>query len=202
MKRTVSKKSVALLVSLLLLACAAVGGTIAFLTDETPAVVNEFTPAEVTTEVTEDRNGNVKSNVQIKNTGDIDAYIRAAVVVTWQDAQGNIYGKTPVAGTDYTISFHTDAQSTPAGQWVLANDGFYYWTEPVKSYDDAPNDCSTGVLIDSCTYTANAPEGYSLNVEIIGSGIQSVPSTVVITEWASGVSSINDTTLTIRPIGQ
>ena len=32
---------------------------------------------------------------------------------------------------------------------------------------------------------ANAPEGYSLNVEIIGSGIQSVPETVFNTEWAS-----------------
>lgn len=161
------KKSLITLVSLLAILCVTVGGSLAFLVDTDGPVTNTFNPSKVTTSVEEDieTNPKVKQNVKIKNTGDTDAYIRATVVVTWQDAQGNVYGKQPVAGTDYTISFNTDAQTDPAGKWVKYG-GFYYWTETV-----AP-DATTGVLITSCTYTANAPTGYSLAVEIIGSGIQ------------------------------
>ena len=50
----------------------------------------------------------------------------------------------------------------------------------------------TGILIDSCEYKANAPEGYHLAVEILGSAIQGVPESVVVDNWDSGVSAVND----------
>jgi len=171
MKRKFSKKSVALLVSLVLVLGAAVGGTIAWMFDQTDPVINKFTVGDVTTSVDETIDGQVKKDVRIQNTGTVPAYIRATVVVTWQDEDGNVYGKAPVAGTDYTIQFSADG-------WTQAADDFYYWTEPV-----APGEY-TGVLITECKPLVDPPaDGYGLNVEIIGSGIQAMPDDAIKEAW-------------------
>ena len=164
--RKFSKKTVALMVSIALLLCVSIGTTLAYLIDVTGEVENTFTPSSVTTQVVETFDGTTKSNVSIKNTGNTDASIRAAVVVTWQDSAGNVYGQEPVAGTDYTISINTSAQTDPVGQWELKSDGFYYWSNSVAS------GANTGILVTSCTMIGTAPEGYTLCVEILGSGIQ------------------------------
>ena len=67
-----------------------VGGTIAYLITNTSAITNTFTPSYVDCLVDESFNGNVKTNVSVKNNGDTEAYIRATVIVTWQDAAGNV----------------------------------------------------------------------------------------------------------------
>ena len=196
--RKLNKKVVALLVSLTLVLTIAVGGTLAYLVDKTGSVVNKFNPSSVTTEVYEEREGNVKKNVKIQNTGDTTAYIRAAVVVTWQDASGNVYGQVPVLDTDYTISFNTEQQENPEGKWTLAADGFYYWNSPVNAGDN------TGVLIteaklkDGVTAPKVGDVQYYLCIEILGSGVQSKPASVVTDVWSSGVSSVSGTTLTIK----
>lgn len=99
------RKVTALLVSVALIVCVAVGGTLAFLADSDGPVVNTFTPSKVTTTVDEKFDNDVKENVKIKNTGDTTAWIRAAVVITWQDKNGNVYAQAPVENTDYTISY-------------------------------------------------------------------------------------------------
>lgn len=183
------KKFVLALVSLVLLLGISAGGTLAYLTATPDPIINEFQPNEVTTTVVEDFKDGVKSNVKIQNTGTTAAYIRAAVVITWQDKDGNVYGKVPAEGTDYTISYKL------ADGWGKAADGFYYWKEPVAA------DKLTGVLITECKLKegVTAPaEGYYLTVEIIGSGIQSMPTSVVTSEWDSGVSSVNGTTLVLK----
>ncbi len=186
-------KSKALLASLLLVVGVTVGGTLAYIVADSGPVENTFTPSVVTTYVEEDIESNVKKDVKIKNTGDTTAYIRAAVVVTWQDEAGNVLGEKPVENEDYTIDY------VLASGWVQGADGFYYWTSPVLSDDEDSEECYTGVLINSCAPVEDkTPDGYSLAVEIIGSGIQSVPDTVVTEEWSSGVSSVNDGKLTIK----
>lgn len=191
------KKFVLALVSLVLLLGISAGGTLAYLTSTPDPIINEFQPNEVTTTVVEDFEAGVKSNVKIQNTGTTSAYIRAAVVITWQDKDGNVYGKVPVANTDYTISYKlTDG-------WEKAADGFYYWKKPVPADDPATEALEnlTGELITECKLKegVTAPaEGYYLTVEIIGSGIQSMPTSVVTSEWDSGVSSVNGTTLVLK----
>ena len=195
-KKLNKKTSVALVAYLAIMMSLVIGTTLAFLIADTDPLSNTFTPSEVTSEVVETLDGTTKKEVKIKNTGDISAYIRAKVIVTWQDANGNVYGEVPVNEIDYTITFNETGSGN--GQWIKASDGFYYWTKPVKSDDDAPDDCYTGVLVDFCQQLKAAPEtGYYLNVEIIGSAIQSVPTHVVTSAWSSGVSAVNGTTLQI-----
>lgn len=173
-------KAIALLASLLLMACA-ISGTLAFLVDKDDPVTNIFTPSKVTTKVVEDFKDGVKSNVKIQNTGDTTAWIRAAVVITWQDESGNVYGQAPVEGSDYSINYsNTD--------WVAGDDGFYYYTEPVEATKE------TGVLISECKVKdgANIPENYSLCVEIICSGLQYKPASVFNENWDSSGLKVND----------
>ena len=172
-----TKKSLILLASLLLAVCLTVGGTLAFLVATDGPLPNTFTPSQVTTSVTEKTAGGVKSEVKIQNTGDTEAYIRAAIIVTWQNENGEVYGKVPVAGSDYTITWGSskwDRETT---------DGFYYYADPVAA------GASTEALIASIQPGAACPDSdYKLNVEIIGSGIQSKPTSVVANEWGVTVS--------------
>ena len=164
-----AKRSLVLVVSVLVLLLAVAGGTLAWLTAQ-DSVNNTFTPAHVTCTVEETFNGTEKTNVQIKNTSDIPAYIRAYIVVTWKDADGNVYGKLPVANTDYTMTMG------PNG-WAQ-KDGYWYCNTAVASGGFTP------VLIDSCTSNNSAPnDNYNLSVEIIAEAIQSVPDTAVKEAW-------------------
>lgn len=166
-----NKKSLVLLVCVALLLTCAVGSTVAYLVDKTDSITNTFTPAEVTTEITEDFPGNVKNNVQVKNNGSISAYIRAAVVVTWQDDEGNVYAVAPVEDTDYTVTWKMDG-------WKKGTDGFYYHKSPVAA------GASTGILFTDCKpVKGKAPEGYHLSVEILAQAIQAEPTTVVESTW-------------------
>ena len=146
-------------------------------------VTNTFTPAQVSCEVDETFQNNVKSAVSIKNTSNIDAYIRAYVVVTWKDAQGNVYGKLPVKDTDYTMTMPNNTK------WFKSGDYYYY-------PDAVPSGASTGMLIEECKLIGTPPaDGYSLSVEIIAEAIQSLPAMTVASVWPVTVNA--DGTLTV-----
>lgn len=171
-----NRKAPVALVAILVLLCCAVAGTVAFLVTKTDSVVNTFTPSKVTTYVEEEFNGQTKSNVKIQNTGNIDAYIRVAVVANWIDKDGNVYGgATPVAGKDYTLTPKTGENEN----WFQGSDGYYYCKTAIESGSETP------VLIESCAKTTGAevPEGYDLQVTILADGIQSVPADAVQQAW-------------------
>lgn len=181
------KRSLVLVVSVLALVLAVAGGTLAWLSANTTPVANTFTPAQVTCTVEENFNGTTKENVQIKNTSNIDAYIRAYVVVTWKNAQGNVYGKLPVKNTDYTMTMPGDAK------WKQSGD-YWYYTEAV-----AANGGLTGVLISECKLNEGVTppaDGYSLSVEIIAEAIQSQPDRAVQQAWGVTIANGSVTTVT------
>lgn len=168
-----AKRSLVLVVSVLALVLAVAGGTLAWLTANSGPVTNTFTPAQVTCTVEETFDGTTKSDVKIKNTSNIDAYIRAYVVVTWKNAQDNVYGKLPIAGEgkDYTMTMPDNTK------WFKSGDYYYY-------PDAVPSGASTGMLIKECKLIGTPPaDGYSLSVEIIAEAIQSQPATTVASVW-------------------
>ena len=163
-------KTAILLLAVILLAGAVIGTTVAYLTTNTGSIVNTFEYAKVTCEVQENFDGEKKSDVKIKNTCEIDAYIRAEVIVNWKDSEGNILPSTP-EGYNYTITEHLD------GKWKRGTDGYYYYQEPVKAHG-----ATEGSLL-TCTWTHPANPEYHLSVEIIASAIQSQPANVVTDAW-------------------
>ena len=175
-KRRINKRKAVMLFSALALIMALfVGITTAFLITSDGPIINTFNPSQVSGEVNEVFENDLKTEVTIANTGNIEAYIRVAIVVTWKDAEnGNVYGVAPVSGKDYTIEFNqTD--------WIKGSDGYYYYIYPVAP--KAQNGVTTA-LIKKCTVIQeNTPAGYGLNVEILGSAIQSVPISVVNDMW-------------------
>ena len=183
-------------VGILVIVCTMLSSvTMAWVFTQTEPVVNKFIPSKVASDVVENFDGTTKSNVLVKNTGDTEAYMRAAIVATWvSDTTGEVHPDKPVEGVDYTITYGNS-------NWEKAVDGFWYYKIPV-----APNGGVTTTLIDSCTAVAtNTPDGYSLSVEIVASAIQSTPTYVVAGDgdefegqWASGVDSVSGTTLVVK----
>lgn len=157
-----------------------VGGTIAYLITDTGPVTNTFTPGNVACKVIEKFNGTTKSDVKIENTGNTDAYIRAAIVVTWQNASsGNVLGKAPVLGSDYTLQLATDT-----GWDITTSDGYYYYATAVSANN------STGILINECKVLKSAPaEGYTLCVEVLADAIQATPINAVKDAWGVTVDA-------------
>ena len=186
-RRSKKKRKASILMVVALAGVLAVGGTLAYITTETPEVKNTFDPAYVACEVVEPEYSDAaKTDVQVQNTGNIDAYIRAKIVVNWADEDGNVSG-TSVKASDYVMEYGSG--------WVEGADGFWYWINPV-----APEGL-TGDLIERCVQTAEAsvPEGgYYLSVEILASAIQSLPADVVVSEWSSGVSKVEGSILVVK----
>ena len=157
------------------------GTTAAYLLDETTPLQNSFDPVFVECEVEEVFDKTTKSNVTIKNTGEIDAYIRAVFVVTWVASDGSIYSTAPARGVDYELVLG-------ASGWEVGSDGFYYYTSAV-----APG-ASTSTLIDSLTVVSQTPpEGHKLSVHVAATAIQSTPAAAVENAW--GVTVDSDGTL-------
>ena len=93
-----TNRAAVLLLSMILLIGIAVGTTVAFLVARTEPIKSTFEYAKVSCEVT-----GSKENVQIKNTGNTAAYIRATYVVTWRDGNRNVAVSVP-DGYSYTLT--------------------------------------------------------------------------------------------------
>lgn len=191
-KKTVAgaKRKAALLVSLVLLFTMTIGASVAFLIDATQEEKNVFTPAEVPPTIVETWPDDhlVKQNVKVTNTGNISAYIRAAIVVTWQDSQGNVAPVAPVLGTDYTMTL-------AEGNWsAKQDDGYYYYKGAVAANDPDSDTDTTGVLIKEAKQLVDNGE-YTLVIEILAQtiqadGISSDGKTPVRIAWGKNAESL------------
>ncbi len=173
--------------------------TLAYIFTDTDPVINTFNPSEVSCKVVEngsDKTGEFdgveKTNVKIENTGNVQSYIRAEIVVTWMSKdQTKVLAVTPVLGTDYELTY------APGTAWKQAPDGFWYYTKPVNV------SAQTEILVSSCKLIEdrNAPsDDFYLSVEIVASAIQSTPSSTVLELWSSGIESVDSdgTTLVVK----
>lgn len=163
-------KAAVLLTAAVLLIGTVVGSTVAYLIAQTDAVENTFEYAKVSCEVTESFTGSEKKDVQVKNTGTTNAYIRATYVVNWLDAQRNIVASVP-EGYSYTLT------ENPDSKWTEGNDGYFYYLSPV-----APEASTLGSLL-TCKVTCPENPEYRLSVEILADAIQSEPASAVTEAW-------------------
>lgn len=162
-------RATVLLMAILMLIGVVAGSTVAYLIDTTGQVANTFEYAKVSCEITENFDKTTKSNVQVKNTGTTDAYIRAAYVVNWLDKDGGIVASVP-AGYSYNLAVNPDSKWKEIG-------GYYYYPDPV-----APNGSTEGSLL-NCTVAYPENPEYTLSVEILATAVQSQPAGAVTDAW-------------------
>ena len=163
-----------------ILACAAVSGSLAWLTSTPEQVVNSFTPGVVTIEVDEtfDDEHTTKQNVSIKNTGNVPAYIRVALVPAWVDDEGNIAAKPASLeqlDNDCNIAWGEDGNGYE-NDWFIGADGFYYCKTVINPGEYTP------ILIKSCT-VKDGEHKYDFELQVIASAVQSLPTSTVETVW-------------------
>ena len=143
--RKQNRKAVLLLCLVLLLSVTVVG-TLAYVIASTGSLQNLFVPSNIICTV--DENG------LVTNEGNVDAYIRAAVVVNWMDEAGNVYGIRP----NYTLTINNGWQEIG---------GFYYYTVPVAS------NAKTQTAPVTVSVNGSAPASdYSLSIEVVAEAIQ------------------------------
>ena len=174
-----AKRSLVLVVSVLVLLLAVAGGTLAWLTAQTDGVVNTFTPAQVSCEVTEDFNGTIKSNVNVENTSNIPAYIRVKLVTYRVNAQNQHIG-----GTAEIPEFK------PGEGWVKYGE-YYYYTRPVapdNNSPDIPLIDETGIKL---TGSYDDADGGKQVIEVMAESIQSSPAKAVGESWGVTISENN-----------
>ena len=172
--RRPSRRAGTLLLSLLLLVTMTIGGTVAYLVARSRPAENTFTPSHVSCEVTEKFDGAVKSEVNVENTGDTDAYIRVRLV-TYRVNDKN----ERIGGTAIIPPFE------PGDGWV-EHGGYYYYTLPV-----APGKEPEADLINSITLVGSYEDadGGKQVIEVIAEAIQSAPDTAVENAWGVTVTN-------------
>lgn len=184
-KRRRRQKVLTVVLSLVLFAGILTAGTIAYLQQEAK-LSNTFTVGQVQAEVNERFVNNVKSDVSIENKGNVDAYIRAKILIYFVDRDGNPTGEVPVEGTDYTMSMGESIDSN----WIKSASGYYYYKNAV-----APGQ-KTDLLIKECKRMENLPVykdgNRRLVVDIVGEAIQANESAVQ-DAWGKDVQVENGT---------
>ena len=169
-----------MVIATVLLLALAIGGTVAWLSTKDAPIQNKFLPTKVTCEVTEvfDGSTGVKSNVNVKNTGTINAFIRVKLVTYRTNDQGQHIG-----GTAFLPTF------TLGTGWVKYGD-YYYYTKPV-----APNQKPETNLTNSMTLTGtyNDADGGKQVIEVMAEAIQSGPAQAVGQAWGVSISPNNVT---------
>lgn len=159
------KKLTIMQISLLLIVLMTVGGTVAYLTAAPKTAENTFSPSKVDSEVTESFDGTVKSNVNVTNTGDIDAYVRVKLIS---------YRVMEINGKDERIGGTADVPTFTRGtDWVEGADGYYYYTKLV-----APGEQPATPLIGTpgiTLVTYSDADGGRQVIEVIAEAIQPQP---------------------------
>ena len=165
------KKIVSIIVSVIAVLAATVGASIAYLQSETSEVKNSFAPVYVDCEVIETFDKITKSDVAVKNTGDIDAYVRVTYIVMWTSESGTVYGEAPKAGVDYEIQFGSSL-------WHKSSDGFYYYENSLAA------EKTSETFIKELTVLKKPPEeGHRLTVHVAATAIQAEPQRAVENAW-------------------
>ena len=164
-----------MVIATVLLLALAIGGTVAWLSTKDAPIQNKFLPTKVTCEVTERFDGStgVKSNVNVKNTGTIDAFIRVKLV-TYRVNKDNQH----IGGEAEIPTF------TLGAGWAYY-EGYYYYTLPVAPGKQPKTNLTDSMIL---TGTYNDADGGKQVIEVMAEAIQSVPEDAVKAAWGAEFS--------------
>ena len=159
-------KSSALIIALALILVLAVGGTVAYIFTQTDPVINTFTPTEAKITVDEETSNNQKTSITVvNNSTGVPVYIRVALVANMIDKDENVTGAASVP--TFTLG----------DNWIVGNDGYYYYTEPVPVGESTGNLLQTPMILDE-----------NMQVVVLADAIQAMPKQAVIDAWGQTIA--------------
>ena len=158
MERKILKTAIFILSVILVLLC---GATFALMYRQTQALNNQLEAAVVTCAVEENFDGEKKTSIAVKNTGNIDAYLRVCLVSYWVDEAGNIISKPSQMPT-----------LSKADGWVAGTGNTYYYSKPIAPGDSTPNLLAAALNLENLQV-----------VEVFADAIQSKPVEAVTGSW-------------------
>lgn len=172
-----ARKATALVIAIALIVVMVVGGSVAWIVDQTKPVINKFTPASSGIKIEEKFKENCKTEIAVKNTGDIDVYVRVSLVANIVDENGNITSSADVP--DFALN---------ETNWFKGTDGYYYYKTPLPA----------GKVTESLLANGSKMElSENMQVTVLAQSMQTTPTTAVTEAW--GVVTVgNDGTLSSK----
>lgn len=152
---------------------AILGTVISYMFKQTGYWQGNFSPAQVDCAVEEKFEDNVKSSIQVKNIGNIDAYLRVRLVTYWVDGSGNIVSK-PSRAIEFECS----------DKWIKGSNDTYYYKEPVS-----PEASTENLFKSDTTLVLIEQDGCYQVVEVFAEAIQSKPTKAVTSSWGVTLDS-------------
>ena len=169
-KRRISRVLLIASFAVVLILC---GTVLAYMFRQTERIDNEFTPAHVSCKVVEEFDGVQKTSIKIKNTGNIDSYLRVRLVSYWVDADGNIAPK-PSEMPEIAL----------ASGWIKGENNTYYYQQPV-----APEQLTETLLSAPIILEEKDENGYMQVLDVFAEAIQRKPHSAVIGSWGVTIDS-------------
>ena len=176
----IKNKRLLILAIIALFLCAVIV-SVAYMFKNTNLFVNTLEHSVVQCAVVEnfDQGTGVKSSVMLRNTGNIDEFLRVRLISYWVDAEGNVLGKPSVM----------PAVNYDEANWIKADDDTYYY-----KYSVTPNELSAELLISPvqlATDVYSSGDGtqtvYQV-LEVIPEAIQSKPAGAAHDMWGVTVN--------------
>lgn len=143
------------------------------------------TPQEVDVEVSDEVNGNVKSNLVIKNTGMADAYIRVGLVGYWKvdHLNGDVTEELIVSDWKMNEDGVFVGLNTNPNNWKQGEDGYYYYMKKVGRGTEIPDR-----LFESYTLNENSAPVADAYLELV-INVQAVLDTDAKWVWPNDIVS-------------
>lgn len=133
------KPIIRILLSVLLVAVVAVGGTLAYLVASDSPLLNTFSLMRISTDVEEPATATAQNkNPAVKNTGTADVYVRAIAYVVMVDEEGNEYVDPELASCV--------SPNYNSADWEAYDDGYYYYKGKLAPQQTTGN-LFTGVTV-------------------------------------------------------
>lgn len=160
------KPIIKVLLSVLLVTVALVGGTLAYLVANDDPIINTFKLANVNTEIEEPGGGNASTKTPwVENIGESTVFVRAKAVVVTGDGSS-----VPVTEADLEILYNDDTYikpengniwtDTPGVCWMDGHDGWYYYNRTLAK------GAQTEPLFDGVTVNPDLDKGAKFDIYV------------------------------------
>lgn len=158
-----NKKRLISLIVVLALVAALIPAVYAYMIHKSQTVANNFIPGKVTCDIDEKMVDSIKTEIKVKNTGNVDAYIRVRLVFHWEDSKG------------YPVARNMVPETVNCNDgWLEDEDEYtYYYIDRVAPGESTPNLLEVPFTMDAVKELVSGVNYYYYPVmEVLAEAIQ------------------------------